>query len=90
MSYFITHDGTALVTDPDLGVVSAPSVSEALVEIQRRKSFIFHVLPGGRDCNRVCSVFSPRAVQPLRRRGFDHGGGGIGDVRKGYREIRNV
>jgi hypothetical protein len=66
MSFFISQDGTALVNDPDLGVVSAPSVSEALVEIQRRKSFsLLRILPGGRDANRAYPDFSPRALSSV-------------------------
>lgn len=78
MSVFITQDGTALVNDPEIGIVSAPSVSEALVEIQRRKSFsLLRILPGGRDANRVYPDFSPRAVKPVTSNDGEANGEGL-------------
>lgn len=38
LSAFVTHDGTWIVNDPEVGCVSAPSRIEAEQEIQRRKA----------------------------------------------------
>lgn len=38
LSAFQTHDGNWLVTDPEVGTVSAPSQQEAEQEIRRRKA----------------------------------------------------
>lgn len=38
MSSIITHDGTCIVVDPDVGAVSASTREEAEAEIRRRKA----------------------------------------------------
>jgi hypothetical protein len=38
MTSITTHDGTVLLFDPEIGVVSATSREEAEVEIRRRKA----------------------------------------------------
>lgn len=53
----VTYDGTALINDPEIGIVSAPSVREAEFEVRRRKAL--RLIPGGRGCRRGASQSSP-------------------------------